>query len=467
MQPIVKQIRKEIESYGDAEVAISEYTKKYNTLAGEVQDADRRIESNRKRRLGVSADVAITQEFVTQNELKRATLKIMEEELDILRSSQKAEIESTESIKEKQKKLDKIRKEQEKAKNAELKSEKDRIQGIAFFSDFLVEKESENAKKIADAKKKYNDLIRVDLKTNETDVQAIRRKNFELELRQLNAQYKDKLIQDEEYLLQLSALRKKYGIEDKKNTETLESDIVATKQKKEELKRDIIVQTATGTVDTLMAYKKKELDGEADMVAKQRQAGLISEEQYDQQMRAIKRKQAIADRIAAIAQIAINTAIALTNPTNIASFGAISPFIIASGAIQTGIVLAQPLPYNKGTKRVPMMRGAVRGRDSVHAILTPDERVVPADINMQPGYSALLDLAQDKKISDKEAGFLAELATSGMRRTGTQQSIDPDVIGKAIAKHIPHTNVAINDRGIAVITERSQTEIRRLRRRIG
>jgi tape measure domain-containing protein len=467
MQPIVKQIRKEIESYGDAEVAISEYTKKYNTLAGEVQDADRRIESNRKRRLGVAADVAITQEFVTQNELKRATLKIMEEELDILRSSQKAEIESTESIKEKQKKLDKIRKEQEKAKNAELKSEKDRIQGIAFFSDFLVEKESENAKKIADAKKKYNDLIRVDLKTNETDIQAIRRKNFELELRQLNGQYKDKLIQDEEYLLQLSALRKKYGIEDKKNTETLESDIVATKQKKEELKRDIIVQTATGTVDTLMAYKKKELDGEADMVEKQRQAGLISEEQYDQQMRAIKRKQAIADRIAAIAQIAINTAVALTNPTNIASFGAISPFIIASGAIQAGIVLAQPLPYNKGTKRVPMMRGAVRGRDSVHAILTPDERVVPADINMQPGYSALLDLAQDKKISDKEAGFLAELATSGMRRTGTQQSIDPDVIGKAIAKHIPHTNVAINDRGIAVITERSQTEIRRLRRRIG
>ena len=202
------------------------------------------------------------------------------------------------------------------------------------------------------------------------------------------------------------------------------------------------------------------------MVENQRQQGLISQEQYDQQMRAIKRKQAIADRIAAIAQIAINTAINVAQASNPILAPTI-PFIIASGAIQTGIVLAQPMPYNKGTKRVPMMRGAVRGRDSVHAILTPDERVVPADINMQPGYSALLDLAQDKKISDKEAGFLAELATSGMRRTGTQQSIDPDIIGKAIAKHIPHTNVAINDRGIAVITERSQTEIRRLRRRIG
>jgi tape measure domain-containing protein len=292
-------------------------------------------------------------------------------------------------------------------------------------------------------------------------------KAFQSELSELDQQYQAKLIKDEEYLVALSALRKKYGIEDKKNTNSIESDIVSTKAKKEQLKRDIVIETARGTVDTIMAYKQKELDGEAEMVAKQREQGLISQEQYDQQLRAIKRKQAIADRIAAIAQIAINTAVALTNPTNIASFGAISPFIIASGAIQAGIVLAQPLPYNKGTKRVPMMRGAVRGRDSVHAILTPDERVVPADINMQPGYSALLDLAQDKKISDKEAGFLAELATSGMRRTGTQQSIDPDVIGKAIAKHIPHTNVAINDRGIAVITERSQTEIRRLRRRIG
>jgi hypothetical protein len=385
----------------------------------------------------------------------------MEEELDILRSSQKAEIESTESVKEKQKKLDKIRKEQEKAKNAELKSEKDRIQGIAFFSDFLVEKESENAKKIADAKKKYNDLIRVDLKTTTNDVDEIRRNNFNSELRQLNAEYQQKLKTDEGYLKALSELRKKYGIEDKKNVDNFESDIVSTKAKKEQLKKDIVIEAATGTVDTLMAYKQKELDGEAEMVAKQKEQGLISEEQYNQQLRAIKRKQAIADRIDALAKIAINTAV------NISATPPLAPLYLALGAVQAGIVLAQPMPYNKGTKRVPMMRGAVRGRDSVHAILTPDERVVPADINMQPGYSALLDLAQDKKISDKEAGFLAELATSGMRRTGTQQSIDPDIIGKAIAKHIPHTNVAINDRGIAVITERSQTEIRRLRRRIG
>jgi hypothetical protein len=96
----------------------------------------------------------------------------------------------------------------------------------------------------------------------------------------------------------------------------------------------------------------------------------------------------------------------------------------------------------------------------------PGERVVPTDINDQPGYSALLDLAQDKKISDKEAGMIASIATGG-RSGGTQSNIDPDELGRSIAKHIPHTNVSINDRGIAVITERSRTETRRLRTRIG
>jgi tape measure domain-containing protein len=289
---------------------------------------------------------------------------------------------------------------------------------------------------------------------------------FSDELRALDMKHQLGKIKEEDYLKALIELRKKYGID----VSDVEDKITLSDFEKNKLRKSYAHQmageTASGVTATILAYKQKEIDGEAEMVEKQRQAGLISEEQYDQQMRAIKRKQAVMDRIAAIAQIAINTAIAITNPTNAAAVGALTPLYLANAAIQTGIVLAQPLPYNKGTKRVPMMRGAMRGRDSVHAILTPDERVVPADINMQPGYSALLDLAQDKKISDKEAGFLADLATSGMRRTTTQQSIDPDTIGRAIAKYIPHTNVAINERGIAVITERSQTEIRRLRRRI-
>ncbi len=289
---------------------------------------------------------------------------------------------------------------------------------------------------------------------------------FANELSQLDRKHRLGKIKEEEYLKELLELHKKYGLDVSGVEDRITLSDAQKKQTRKAYAHQMAGETASAVTNTILSYKQKEIDGEKEMVENQRQQGLISQEQYDQQIRAIKRKEAIADRIAAIAQIAINTAIAITNPTNAASALTLTPLYLANAAIQTGIVLAQPLPYNKGTKRVPMMRGAVRGRDSVHAILTPDERVVPADINTQPGYSALLDLAQDKKISDKEAGFLAELATSGMRRTNTSQTIDPDTIGRAIAKYIPHTNVAINERGIAVITERSQTEIRRLRRRI-
>ena len=368
--------------------------------------------------------------------------------------------------------------EKERLERAKLKREMDKALKDIFTIDFTKKVEDPNLigppkpddkyfKDAKDKRQKSEEDALKEMRKWQGIFQTEQEKAYKGELSELDLKHQMGKIKEEQYLQDLLELRKKYGMDvaDVEDKITL-SDVDKKKLQKAQITK-LAGETAEGVTNTILAYKQREIDGERDMVEKQRQAGLISEEQYDQQMRAIKRKQAIADRIAAIAQIAINTAVALTNPTNIASFGAISPFIIASGAIQAGIVLAQPLPYNKGTKRVPMMRGAVRGRDSVHAILTPDERVVPADINMQPGYSALLDLAQDKKISDKEAGFLAELATSGMRRTGTQQSIDPDVIGKAIAKHIPHTNVAINDRGIAVITERSQTEIRRLRRRIG
>ena len=367
--------------------------------------------------------------------------------------------------------------EKERLERAKLKREMDKALKDIFTVDFTNKVEDPNLigpakpddKYFKDAKdrrtKDEQDRLK-EMRKWQGIFQTEQEKAYKGELSELDLKHQMGKIKEEQYLQDLLELRKKYGMD----VGDVEDKITISDVDKKKIQKQQIIklsgETAQGVTNTILAYKQREIDGERDMVENQRQQGLISQEQYDQQMRAIKRKQAIADRIAAIAQIAINTAINVAQASNPILAPTI-PFIIASGAIQTGIVLAQPMPYNKGTKRVPMMRGAVRGRDSVHAILTPDERVVPADINMQPGYSALLDLAQDKKISDKEAGFLAELATSGMRRTGTQQSIDPDVIGKAIAKHIPHTNVAINDRGIAVITERSQTEIRRLRRRIG
>lgn len=68
--------------------------------------------------------------------------------------------------------------------------------------------------------------------------------------------------------------------------------------------------------------------------------------QIDQRIAAQKRKQAIADKAFALAQIAINTAIAISKvaaQTGIFALAGIGP-IIALGALQAATVLAQPIP---------------------------------------------------------------------------------------------------------------------------
>jgi len=323
-----------------------------------------------------------------------------------------------------------------------------------------LQKEANERIKVArEMKKAFEDIYKTDGKIDIDPFQQVgldlrrERRNKEL----TEAQETAKMLRD----IELSGQEKE--IADRK---AQAQRIAEVEKDKRQMMKDAQTDLYMGLTNLANQYYKQDLSKQSEALQKRLEAGQISEEGYAQAIRKIKRKEMVADKIAALAQIAINTAINISSPQNALALGALTPAYLTNAAIQSGLVLAQPVPYAKGTKRVPMMRGAVRGRDSVHAILTPDERVVPADINTQPGYSALLDLAQDKKISDKEAGFLAELATSGMRRTNTSQTIDPDTIGRAIAKYIPHTNVNINERGIAVITERSQTEMRRLRRRI-
>lgn len=84
--------------------------------------------------------------------------------------------------------------------------------------------------------------------------------------------------------------------------------------------------------------KEKKIRAQEARTAMQRQ-------EIDRQIREERRKMAIADRAAALAQIVFNTAVAVTDPRN--SF--LIPLILAIAAVQTATVLATPLPqYAKG-----------------------------------------------------------------------------------------------------------------------
>jgi hypothetical protein len=276
-------------------------------------------------------------------------------------------------------------------------------------------------------------------------------------------------ISEAEYLQKRLELYEQFG----KDVRKVEAEISKTTEKGAEVRTKQTwteaqsrVYATDMTLDTLDALNNAYTISQTNQLQKQLEQGVISQEQYEQSLRKIKRKQAVIDKAGALFNIALNTAQGISSASGSVLGLPLAPVIGAIGAVQAGIVLATPIPYNKGTKKVPMVRGAIRGKDSVHAILTPNERVVPEDINTQPGYSALMDLAHDRKISDKEAGFIAKLATGGVYAGQQSSDIDYNQLGKSIAKYIPHTDVRIDHNGIAVITDRSHANMNRLKTRL-
>jgi hypothetical protein len=123
---------------------------------------------------------------------------------------------------------------------------------------------------------------------------------------------------------------------------------------------------------------KRELELEQERLTKQRVA---AEKKAEKEIIEIKKKQDLANRAAALFNIGINTAVAITKTT--AELGAILaapliPLIIAQGAIQAAAVIAQPLPkYKKGTLSV----GGVGSEDTELALLQPGEAVIPTETN--------------------------------------------------------------------------------------
>jgi len=98
--------------------------------------------------------------------------------------------------------------------------------------------------------------------------------------------------------------------------------------------------------------KAKELSNEK-LTADQRTA---IEDKYAKKVNEIKRKQAIADKAAALFSIALNTAIAAMKVAGQTGVGAALavPLVLALGALQAATVLARPLPaYKDGVRNAP------------------------------------------------------------------------------------------------------------------
>jgi hypothetical protein len=170
-----------------------------------------------------------------------------------------------------------------------------------------------------------------------------------------------------------------------------------------EKERDAQLESIDAQLEQNAEYLDKRRISEEEAAANEKalqKEKLRIEEETQKRINQEKRKQAILNKANAIFEIGLNTAIALSNPQNLASFGSLSPFIAALGALQIAAVLAQPIPYRKGSKDTgPKGHLARVGEEGEELVFMPsNSKVLPA--RQTKKYSDIIDAMYDNKLDD-------------------------------------------------------------------
>lgn len=179
----------------------------------------------------------------------------------------------------------------------------------------------------------------------------------------------------------------------------------------------------------LESQKKKELDLAGSNAAAQDKIN----EKYAKKEAEIKRKQAEADKLAALFNIAINTAMGATKA--VAQFPATGgmpflAFVLAQGALQAALVAAQPLPkYWKGRRNGPA-EFAVLGEMGPEAVESRDGKVRMTPAGAHIGFLQAGDKVH-RSDSAETAAFKQMLnATSS---NASSNNADSAYVGASIA----------------------------------
>lgn len=289
-----------------------------------------------------------------------------------------------------------------------------------------------------------------------------------------------KFISDEKKKIQamnITAKAKEDLIEKLGTLETKVNEQVTEDAKKEEEKKakakaaaisagkDFIGAASDFVKATYEAESEKysiEKDKELTALQKQKDAGVITEKQYNTNKTKIendfaikqaqtKRKMAVMDKSIQLASIATNTALAVMNiwaTVPKMDFGITTAILtgvaIATGALQAAAVMAQPLPeipkFKHGTKNAPGGLSIVGDGGERELIKLPNGSTywssnTPQLVNL-PKYSQVIP----------EHKIIQELSLRNSQITSSKtDSIDYDKVGKSIAKYMPENgNVFVN-----------------------
>lgn len=189
--------------------------------------------------------------------------------------------------------------------------------------------------------------------------------------------------------------------------------------------------------DGLYAQKQKEL-------AKQREA---TERELNKKIADEKRKAFVADRVASVARTAINTAEGITKVSTTIPFPASIPFIAALaalGALQTALILSQPIPkFKKGV--IGLKGQGTETSDSIPAMLSRGESVMTAQETkkFEPTLLAIRknrispELLNAFSVNHNFGAIEASIDTGKLTRSSRKLiPHQADAIGRSVAKHM-------------------------------
>jgi len=134
-----------------------------------------------------------------------------------------------------------------------------------------------------------------------------------------------------------------------------------------------------------------------------------SQKKIDNEIRALKIKQAKFDKAQALASIAINAAVAVSANLAPPTLGALTPIILGLAAAQAAVVLATPLPeYAKGKKASDSYEGlAIAGEKGTEMMIDKDGRIQmltePTLIHTRRGDTILSNEQLKKGAAEKYA----------------------------------------------------------------
>lgn len=196
---------------------------------------------------------------------------------------------------------------------------------------------------------------------------------------------------------QLVALKKRESklitqINNATNKEIIDQDKERLREQKQILLAvaEFTSTLSNGFFDLRKAQLQDETSIQIEELEKQRDAKIITEEQYNAKRKAILNDQAEKQRELNLAEIKVQTALAIIRAfatgNNLFERLLGASLAAAEGLAQYAFASAQPLPrFARGTDRVI---GGTKGKDSVHALLMPDEAVIPTKENMaRPGLA--------------------------------------------------------------------------------